>query len=102
MQPAREDVVQNLTRPASAASATARHGAMMSFALVTALAAWVAEVVLVAGLAEHGEDEPRHLRGRGRGRASGHRKREREEKESSGCRPGRSHRGPGRARSAGA
>ena len=30
MQPAREDVVQNLTVPASAASASARHGAMMS------------------------------------------------------------------------
>ena len=31
MQPAREDVVQNLTRPASAASASARRGARMSF-----------------------------------------------------------------------
>ena len=92
MQPAREEVMWNLTVPASAASASAWRGAMMSLPSWRTLAARVAEVVDVARLAEHGEDERRHLcRGRRGRRPCAEQEHEQSEESSSGCRPGEGH-----------
>jgi hypothetical protein len=92
MQPAETEVVQNLTLPASAASASDFFAGHHVDPLMRAAGARVTEVVGVAGRAEDREDDRLRRaagpRGRRRGQQAGH---EEEEEDSSGCRPVASH-----------
>ena len=99
MQPAREEVVQNLILPASAATRERLARRQDVVALVPALAARVAEVVHVLRRADDREDDRVRARwglrvdriacGGGGGQADRDRRGEQgeEEKCSSGCRP---------------